>query len=94
MKALHTPGPWHAAASDRNAMYRDKVADARDGLVADCFTSTLGRGIQEANAHLIAAAPDMLDELRRLFDAYEAGDAYDEDDMTRVRAAIDKAEGR
>jgi hypothetical protein len=59
----HTPGPWSYAA--------DSLKDGRysiyhNGPIAYCGDTTARDGDGEANARLIAAAPEMLAELRRL----------------------------
>ncbi|OBY91146.1 hypothetical protein A6723_024120 [Pseudomonas sp. AU11447] len=58
------------------------LAHASDGwMIADCdpgvhtltdegFSDELGLGLKEANARLIAAAPELLDELKSLYRAY------------------------
>ena len=64
MESKHTPGPWaKIGASIVNAENRNTVAFAveRDG---DSAT-------QDANARLIAAAPDLLRELDRLLTAVQ-----------------------
>ena len=57
-----TPGPWHAsdAASIWNSDRTDEIADAWDH----------GRGARatQANAHLIAAAPDLYEALEAAVD--------------------------
>lgn len=57
----HTPGPWHVDLDDHEADIHSGF-----GMVA----KTMGHGKEQddegrANAILIAAAPDLLDELRK-----------------------------
>ena len=54
----HTPGPW------KKAKY--KVSTASDALIAHTRPTGEGSSDDEANARLIAAAPEMLDVLRRV----------------------------
>lgn len=63
MSAKHTPGPWHLAKeTTRGQFVRDyRIRDKADGLIA-----TLGPVDQDANAALIAAAPDLLAALEAL----------------------------
>ena len=74
----HTPGPWIRIANSIG------VADAE---IAKVWTTDDGR--QEANARLIAAAPDLLKSLQDI-------EAYDPNSWAAdtARAAIAKAEGR
>lgn len=52
--AKHTPGPWRVDDHPRREYPR--VTDARGRFIADCDT--------DADAHLIAAAPELLQELK------------------------------
>lgn len=60
MNAMHTPGPWSVDGVDE--IYLDQInITAHDGQVF--VAAAIGGqqvGIHEANARLIAAAPDML----------------------------------
>lgn len=67
----HTPGPWKVIeGNDRNGKYTRVAGTDGWGVLADC-----GMGLraafdeQEANARLIAAAPDMLALLQRIMHA-------------------------
>jgi hypothetical protein len=65
--AQHTPGPWH---TDRNNVHAGQIATVHHCLNNDwveiwtdtwCFEDTLlDEARQEANARLIASAPDLL----------------------------------
>jgi hypothetical protein len=72
----HTPGPWTYSRSQQYGDWRFYVAQA-DGApytphysdVATLIAETVSderRSIQEANARLIAAAPDLLEALQKL----------------------------
>ena len=69
MTQTHTPGPWRVHF---DPCHYDTASDVK----SDCgqlFASVGGKAgwkEQEANARLIAAAPDLLDELKRLRRAY------------------------
>ena len=105
--ATHTPGPWRTPISDRNGFLLVTTAPGWKG------NNMLGRfrphkgGFAlsaEANAHLIAAAPDLLAALKRSVDAMEAmkaeilrvtGNSFLPDmaePIAAARAAIAKAE--
>lgn len=92
--AKHTPGPW---------VKRSGILTGADGsyVVADSLGLGLGSdggdGVSTANARLIAAAPDLLQELVNIANA----DTAEWDDRSefeawaknRARAAIRKATG-
>jgi hypothetical protein len=74
VKTKHTPGPWAVETADdgdsqcvisTDSLYGDCVAITRD-LSQDFDTG-------EANALLIAAAPEILEALQRLADAVDSG---------------------
>lgn len=86
--ARHTPGPWAVFDSEIVSHHTDQhIADAplEDGMNPTEW---------QANAHLIAAAPELLETLKALVDAYE--DPMLDDPHSLVLAAkeaIAKAEG-
>jgi hypothetical protein len=83
----YAPGPWHAHKTGIVTFYgtrRIQVASARQPLfTAEC---------QEANARLIAAAPELLAALQAVADYWAGGDVPEVLD-TQMRAAIAKATG-
>lgn len=84
-----TPGPWHVSNEGR-LLIRD---DDWLGIVAD----TLGYNSEEeevANARLIAAAPELLDQLIRLRNKIAYYHPDDDDHLDVVDAVINKALGR
>jgi hypothetical protein len=92
----HTPGPWKV----EHRGYKYIVSKSRDGYITRDVCrmdgSTMAAFAQEANAHLISAAPDMLDVLLRAKDAIEALDGTSADNEKLVddyRAVIAKVEG-
>lgn len=83
----HTPGPWIAKAG----IGRWNVTTASPPRTFNICSINSDRIEQEANARLIAAAPDLLEALKELlFDAFE--DAHP-DAVKRARAAIARATG-
>lgn len=95
MNAKHTPGPWHTSKKNKYIVYCNigqRVANSFESIPvlsrsdAEC----------EANAKLIAAAPDLLDALRMVIscagDISELPDGLlemaldDDDEETRNRA--------
>lgn len=70
----HTPGPWFGQAGFSDDV--EITAESREGMAAICsmdldFTGHIGVE-QEANARLIAAAPDLLEALIAALDAANA----------------------
>lgn len=79
----HSPGPWRYEAGTQTirsvpANYWIATVDSADGMVNN-----------EANARLIAAAPDLLEALEWLLPGAEAMGW----DITKAKAAITKAKG-
>lgn len=88
---MHTPGPWSCEDVYPPRTTVHIPVYGKPFVLAECF-SMESAGEREANAKLIAAAPDMLAALRRSLNwlsSYPGGGAmnyYDE-----VRAVIAKA---
>lgn len=88
-KALHTPGPWTTYGHPADGI----TIRARGCAVADVIPQ---RGADEANARLIAAAPDLLEALE---DAARWIDTLPDDLRLgsimpdKLRAALAKATG-
>jgi hypothetical protein len=89
-----TPGPWYVEGSKYDydiiaSEYRTiaKVFEDRESKYDPEFKA----GIGKANAHLIAAAPELLEAAKRV-----ASNTYFsvDDEFEQLRAAIAKAEGR
>ena len=97
----HTPGPWVVVGS-RTKYVEARLVGSLMQEVAACGPTLADEGYgqqQEANARLIAAAPDLLEALQELCeiveDAIEQKSAKDLDSFTLqpARAAIAKATG-
>ena len=93
-KTVHTPGPW--VVSDQGVGFE---VDSNDGWqVAQAQQRPEdGRGkpssVRLANARLIAAAPDLLEALKKMLDVWEHGGIATYP-IGEARAAIKKAEGQ
>lgn len=94
----HTPGPWFAV---RGHAYWEVephgAGDTAPFTVADVCPSEPGNpdgGLQEANARLIAAAPELLEALQNFVDSVTFIDpsGYPQS-LEQARAAILKAKG-
>ncbi len=101
-ETTHTQGPWTVNRDRRGAgkIYvretrLSEVAGATAGRAVAQVTAVVGFTEQAANAHLIAASPELLEALRFVHEhAFESKWAGDERALDLVEAAIAKAEGR
>ena len=91
METKHTPGPWYAVDGNKHRDF-NQIAIRASGLrrktggdVSVCHVERFN----EANARLIAAAPELLQALKACWDL-----GIDEHLVPMVRAAIAKAEGK
>lgn len=93
MSAAHTPGPWEfvQAGSGDFPTWNVRIGDR--GFIR--LPATADMDVMDADARLIAAAPDLLKALRKA-DATLELEGCREGGPTRkqIRAAIAKAEGR
>ena len=83
MSTQHTPGPWSVAVGDGCF-----VVETNDAFIRFVIHGSNQEG-DEANARLIAAAPDLLEALNKLLPGAEAMGW----DTEKARAAIAKAAG-
>ena len=92
--ATHTPGPWSALPGHSCIGFID-IISRLDGVVAQVTQSDNSPSETDiANAHLIAAAPELLEALK-LADAMLSGANMNANVVERkIRAAIAKAEGK
>ena len=91
MTTQHTPGPWKARSSDMNPARVWITQDAPPNIKATPLIAQCAEGNPqaEANARLIAAAPDLMAALEHLM-RYDFGDSAG---AKEARAAIAKAKG-
>ena len=103
----HTPGPWRTIESTNTTMRTVVGPDfPGQGYIADvnlCRTNDAQDVDGEANARLIAAAPELLEELKETL-TYHPGVTHgrcgfcghygDDCRANRIKALINKAEGR
>ena len=91
MTTKHTPGPWTTDSKERTDTARYIMAAARPFPHTIARIDLVNRAEDEANAALIAAAPEMYEALRDLLAVKPNSDAPE---WVAARAAIAKAEGR
>ena len=95
----HTPGPW--LRDDRSGLDCDvRAASGRKvalcwGLASNNATNYRAdyRAECDANAHLIAAAPELLEALQEMVSLVEVVIPFDGPQQRKARAAIAKATG-
>ena len=103
----HTPGPWFADSQGRiwrrdpSELYENGGGVAGDKPLATVYVGWSGEGKsgypREANARLIAAAPDLLEALQAAYAAllgYPYRNATTQAAMDKSYAAIAKATGK
>ena len=92
----HTPGPWKS--SNCEDMRGHTQISMPGGSGANVYSMGDSAAVQKANARLIAAAPELLGQLKFVLDWIEGqqsiGEIHKGLDFPAVRAAIAKAEGR
>lgn len=93
MEFKHTPGPWVQADFAGPTPHGTAIQSTHDNwLVASC-TGYYGRDVAQANARLIAAAPDLLEALELCLHAVELAGWEGDLSAIKARAAIAKATG-
>lgn len=96
MEFRGTPGPWVRESAGRGIGPVSKDDDQSYGMVIPVAYVDFGESdeVQNANANLIAAAPDLLEALQDLLIRVADDEEYGpEHAITRARAAISKALG-
>ena len=79
MSAAHTPGPW-VYYYDAHEHYKHRI-HAKPGLICMMPEWRMREELrleQEANAHLICAAPELLEALQKFVDYEKAMDEFDD----------------
>jgi len=89
----HTPGPWDT----RNSDSEDSVCRVACGLSVVAIDADPTRHDPDADARLIADAPDFLETLKMCVAAMKSGmvdfNPYDEYVLQRAESLIEKHEG-
>lgn len=86
----YTPAPWQI---DYSGNCHIGITDENDRTLAFCSLQNEDCAENEANARLIAAAPDLLSALEELCADKYLSDPINADRMKNARAAIAKAKG-
>jgi hypothetical protein len=84
----HTPGPWEVGYHDKHGQ---RTVLSQHIEICTCWHHSVGaiEKEMEANARLIAAAPELLAALQMVMSLY--GDGFAADAQAYARAAIAKA---
>ncbi len=93
MEKNHTPGPWKTQT--HISLDRMEIRDANGRRIAECAMDfPMSAKTHDANASLIAAAPELLEALQEIVTAAD-GEGWSQLDasFTKARAAISKAIG-
>ena len=97
MSTQHTPGPWNVQRNVVNYRSGRTALEIR-GAGDDLIATLPGCDRDAVNARLIAAAPDLLEALKKIANLDYRGTNYTEnilvDAIAVARAAIAKAEGQ
>lgn len=95
MNTKHTPGPW-AYHHDEHDGFDGPSVQSEFGIIVHMPTPEDAEGVM--NAHLIAAAPELLEALKLCVEAWDCDGEPSacgyEHAVDRARQAIAKAEGR
>jgi hypothetical protein len=83
MSAKHTPGPWDSSTYE---------VEANDGTLICNMSGWKSPEASKANARLIAAAPELLEALKNIYDLLE--DGHWQETKRRIFELIAKAEGQ
>lgn len=85
--AQHTPGPWAATKKEIGDFY---IEGAAEEDIANVYGWSGAKAECEANARLIAAAPEMFEALKKAAD-YMGEMGHPDDLLAEARAALAKA---
>lgn len=89
MKYNHTPGPWEVV--DKHTAFTIKQALPDGGFVTR-IKKTIP-SLDAGNAHLIAAAPELLEAAKLFEDLTRRGQPAGSEDLELLQAVIAKAQG-
>ena len=87
----HTPGPWYIKTGHKISIHSDSDPMTKPDRGSICFLGWTSNGLGIENAHLISAAPELLEACKKLIMHKNRGDIHPLD-YQRIQLAIDKAE--
>ena len=88
----HTPGPWNTPEymTMRNGNYIIRESEYQEPIAIVCAGMDAG----QANARLIACAPELLQACKDFVAKVERGEARSTDTYQQMKTVIAKAEGK
>ena len=91
----HTLGPWEVSEGYPSDIWHVDMPSRGYSVVVSRAEEDWDMAVEEvqANARLIAAAPDLLDALENMIDACEHWEDQDDPVLVAARGAIAKAQG-
>lgn len=93
--ATHTPGPWFVDLRKVGSLWNVASKSNDIALAQQIIGDTLHQDVRSANARLIAAAPELLNELKSIVAWTEEFHAEAmERQINNAKAAIAKAGGK
>lgn len=99
-KTKYTPGPWAIVCGRHYAHeIQAKSKRGKDWIIARITASKVGQDEAEANANLVAAAPELLEAIEEYFEVWANNGKKPgwcnrvDASRARLRAAIAKAKG-
>jgi hypothetical protein len=92
MSTKHTPGPWMYEPKGRGHVWSDCRDDGSGAVIA--VMPETNHGTKEADARLIAAAPELLSALNEAAELMPLGTKKRADWLRKAGAAIAKATGQ
>ena len=81
--ATHTPGPWYTYQSHKDV---NRHIASKDG-------KSIAKEVHHANARLIAAAPELLEQCKFLERMLVTTDHHSSNKLAKVREVLAKVEG-
>ncbi|MBK5213594.1 MAG: hypothetical protein JJE55_08050 [Flavobacteriaceae bacterium] len=92
MESRHTKGDWQVRTHSYNPQHSSAIVSNHTILVADIYINSHSNCNEaEANAKLIAAAPDLLETLQNIIGVLEAIGSGDTIIAKAAKEAIEKA---
>jgi hypothetical protein len=91
MNTKHTPGPWTVTANTTGPGHHVSAFESRWAQMVTVHASPSRTIEAEANARLIAAAPELLEALLAMVESYEYEASSKNPVLLQAREAITKA---